>query len=68
MEKLWYSDTKCDFCKKECIMTLYDAQTNMGCWATMCEHCFKKYGIGVGAGIGQKYIKNKHGKFQKTNG
>lgn len=68
MKKLWYGSTKCDICENECVMTLYDAQTNMGCWATMCGNCFRKHGIGLGTGIGQKYIKNKQGEFQKTNG
>lgn len=42
---------KCDFCPKE---AAYDARTKMGPWAYMCEECFKKYGVGLGVGRGQK--------------
>ena len=68
MEKIWYGSTKCDICGNECVDILYDAKTNLGCWATMCKNCYRKHGLGVGTGVGQKYIKNKHGKFQKVAG
>ena len=68
MEKIWYGFTKCDICGNECVDILYDAKTNLRCWATMCKKCYIKHGLGVGTGVGQKYIKNKHGKFQKIAG
>ena len=32
----------------------YEGRTTMGPWAYMCESCFKKQGIGLGLGKGQK--------------
>ena len=40
----------------------------MGPWATMCPDCYKKHGISVlGKGLGQKYEKQKDGKFHKVD-
>ena len=33
----------------------YDFATRQGPWALGCDSCFKKYGIGLGIGRGQKY-------------
>ena len=41
----------CNFCSKE---AKYDGRTKMGAWAFMCSSCFKKYGVGLGLGKGQK--------------
>ena len=68
MEKIWYGSTKCDVCENECVEILYDAKTNLGCWATMCNRCYIKHGLGVGKGVGQKYVKNEQGKFKKVAG
>ena len=40
------------------------------CWATMCEECYKHYGIGkLGTGFGQKYeFDKKENAFVKTDG
>jgi len=43
----------CDFCNKK---ARYDGKTKMGPWANMCEDCFKKFGIGLGMGKGQKLV------------
>ena len=43
--------TTCDFCGKP---AEYDARTKMGPWANMCETCYKKQGVGLGLGKGQK--------------
>lgn len=37
----------------------YDGKTILGTWAYMCSPCFKKYGIGMGTGKGQKIIVTK---------
>ncbi|MEM2174129.1 MAG: hypothetical protein QXI58_00690 [Candidatus Micrarchaeia archaeon] len=47
----------CNFCKKT---AEYDARTIYGPWAYMCEDCFKKFGIGLGIGQGQKLIKRRN--------
>lgn len=67
--KKWYGTTKCDLCKKECDPYLYDGATVLGPWAVMCEECFNKYGVGLGTGKGQEYLKNNEtGEFEKMNG
>ena len=42
---------KCDFCG---ILAEYDGKTKIGLWAYMCEICFKRFGVGLGTGKGQK--------------
>lgn len=45
---------KCDFCGKE---AYFDAKTQLGPWAFMCEEHFKQYGIRLGTGYGQMLVK-----------
>lgn len=40
----------CDFCTKD---ARYDAATNFGPWANMCQSHFYQFGIGLGPGRGQ---------------
>jgi hypothetical protein len=35
----------------------YDAKTVMGPWGHLCEECFTEFGIGLGLGRGQRFIK-----------
>ena len=44
-------EAACDFCKQPAV---YDGKTTQGPWAYMCEGCFKKHGVGLGLGSGQK--------------
>lgn len=52
----------CDFCKYVSRPTNkvekagYDGKTTEGPWANMCEAHFKKYGVGLGTGKGQKLV------------
>ena len=67
--KKWYGDLNCDICGKECEHYLYDGVTKMGPWATMCRTCMSKFGIGLGTGKGQEYLKNEEtGEFEKLRG
>jgi hypothetical protein len=43
----------CDFCIGH-EPAKYDGKTIHGPWANMCERHFKKYGIGLGTGLGQE--------------
>jgi hypothetical protein len=52
---------KCDFCSKKAV---YDARTKMGPWANLCEDHFKRFGIRLGLGYGQKLVL----KRKKTGG
>ena len=42
---------KCDFCGAE---AKFDAKTNRGPWAYMCDKCFQQNGVGLGTGYGQR--------------
>ena len=44
---------QCQFCSAP---AAYDAKTRMGPWAYLCERCFKKDGIGLGLGKGQRLV------------
>lgn len=67
--KKWNGDTHCDICGKECEHYLYDAATKMGPWAKMCRGCMSQFGIGLGMGKGQEYLKNEQtGEFEKIRG
>lgn len=49
---------KCDICGgyvHELGKTYVDGATIMGPWADMCEGCYRKVGIGLGTGRGQRY-------------
>ena len=49
---------RCDFCKKK--EAQYDAKSNLaGIWGNMCENCFFVFGVGLGTGLGQKFIKGE---------
>jgi len=43
----------CDFCKEQ---ALYDGRTVTGVWAYMCSKHYMSYGVGLGAGKGQRLI------------
>ena len=67
--KKWYGDPHCDICATECDHYLQDGVTKMGPWATMCRTCMSKFGIGLGTGKGQEYLKNEEtGEFEKLRG
>jgi hypothetical protein len=52
---------QCDFCEKEGIRqeAKYDGRTFLGPWGYMCERHFKRFGVGLGTGRGQKLIIKK---------
>ena len=45
-----------------------DGKTVYGCWAMMSEESFKKYGCGLGLGLGQKYQIQPDGRWLKIEG
>ena len=47
---------RCDLCGKVNLPELVDGATRMGPWANMCEPCFRKAGVGLGMGRGQRYV------------
>lgn len=56
--KHWMGEPgRCDFCKVDLTTqkAFFDGKTTYGPWAMMCIACFRKYGVGIGTGVGQKY-------------
>jgi hypothetical protein len=45
-----------------------DGKTAMGPWANMCLTCHKRYGVGLGTGLGQKYRRQMDHRWLKVGG
>lgn len=48
--------------------TFIDGEIRHGSWAIMTPASFHLYGIGLGQGLGQKYVKQDDGRFMKVEG
>ena len=70
MENITYINPPktCDVCYSQVGDVMYDAKTVYGPWANMCENCFNTIGVGLGTGLGQRYVKNNEGTFIKQEG
>lgn len=59
MKKKWLSNyDNCDICGcqiKGAVPYFVDGKTKSGPWGLLCPNCHKRYGVGIGYGIGQKY-------------
>lgn len=60
--------TGCDICKNGFGGLMYDAKTKMGLWGNLCHRCFETHGVGLGVGLGQKYVQQESGRFLCTEG
>ena len=60
MPRRWMSakPVACDICKQPIGDEFYDFRTSHGPWATGCGVCFNIYGVGLGQGRGQHYVKD----------
>lgn len=58
--------TKCQVCSKPLVDEMFDARMTTGVWACMDADCFDKYGVGLGQGFGQKYVKQADGRWLKV--
>ena len=60
----------CNICKKHIRSGshMYDAKVKGGGWAYMCTECFRKLGVGLGTGKGQKYRVGKGESLTKLEG
>lgn len=56
----WSGETpkQCDICHQTIHDSFVDGKTKFGPWASMCENCHEKHGVGLGVGKGQKYDKS----------
>ena len=59
MAKKWAEEIpkKCDLCVNPIKEEFYDAKTKQGRWGILCTKCFKSFGIALGTGFGQHYIR-----------
>lgn len=52
------SRPQCDLCRKA--EAQFDGKTSIGPWAYMCLACYRKFGVGLGTGFGQRlYLANE---------
>lgn len=50
-------DGECNLCGKVNLSEFVDGATRIGPWANMCMPCYRKVGVGLGVGKGQKYAR-----------
>ena len=68
--KKWFGSkpTTCNLCGESIADTFIDGSVKrVGSWAIMCPECHKKYGVGLGTGLGQLYHL-KDGEWLKVEG
>ena len=55
----WHGELpkNCNLCTNDIGDTFIDGRRTFGSWAIMCPVCFKKYGVGLGTGKRQMYLK-----------
>ena len=58
----------CQICNKKINDRFYDCKVSLGGWCDCCPACSSNYGIGLGTGKGQEYIKQDNGTFVLTKG
>lgn len=46
----------CQICNGSFDAVMYDARTQFGRWANLCTGCYKRFGCGLGTGLGQRYV------------
>ena len=50
----------CDLCPPG-TPAVYDAKTNTGPWAYLCQHHYERFGLQLGLGWGQRLVLAKEG-------
>ena len=53
--KIMHTVGECNLCGKDRLSEFVDGKTRMGPWANMCLPCYRKVGVGLGVGRGQRY-------------
>jgi hypothetical protein len=58
VSKRWIGDVStCDLCVKTLEDAFIDGKMDHGTWAKMCPACHRRWGVGLGQGKGQKYVR-----------
>ena len=70
MSTYWVGDPpdKCQLMGEPIIDVFIDGAVLGGSWACMCPKCHQTFGVGLGEGKGQKYIRQSDGKWLKEEG
>lgn len=55
--KVLMTEGRCDLCGKVDLFEFVDGKTVMGPWAAMCMPCFRRLGVGIAYGRGQRYAR-----------
>jgi hypothetical protein len=66
MDKKWAGlpPGLCDICGEPILDVFIDGKTVQGAWAIMCVPCHGRFGLGLGTGKGQKYLKATSEKIE----
>lgn len=62
---------RCDLpmCHEPITVEFTDGVTTLSSqWAFMCPTCAKRYGKGLGPGLGQRYVRQEDHRFVKVEG
>jgi hypothetical protein len=60
--------SRCDICQQLIKAELIDGATVRGPWASMDPTCHGMFGIGLGLGKGQRYVRQANGRWLKVEG
>jgi hypothetical protein len=67
--RFWHGQIRSEDDFDQPIMNKFiDGATTFGPWAIMSPSSFKRYGKGLGTGLGQAYEKQKDGRWLKIGG
>lgn len=66
-ETEWLGKKECGICAEDLSnKPLVDGATFAGPWTVMCDRCHKTFGVGLGTGLGQRYVPDIEGKHVKV--
>jgi hypothetical protein len=69
MSKYWQGSTRStDDFGRPITTEFVDGKTVMGPWASMAPESFRIFGVGLGNGRGQRYVKQADGRWLKVEG
>jgi hypothetical protein len=58
----------CDICHDPIASTFIDGIVRNGPWAIMCTYCHNLWGVGLGLGRGQRYVRQPDDTWLKVEG
>ena len=70
-KKIWSGSPPktCNICPRSITTEFSDAVfPGVGSWVNFCPDCAKRHGVRYGYGLGQRYVRNNDGEFEKVEG